>query len=77
MYSFEEQALQLRHDDQLVLITDGIPEAAHRKELFGFERTQGLARSGAIAIAEAARAFGQTDDITAVSISFRSNAVVC
>lgn len=68
---FFDSALQLRPGDQLTLITDGVPEAAHHKELFGFARTQALAKQGAAAIAQAARAFGQTDDITAVSILFQ------
>jgi hypothetical protein len=41
-------------------------------ELFGFSRTQELSAQSAIAIADAARNFGQTDDITVLSIDFES-----
>jgi hypothetical protein len=37
-------------------------------ELFGFERGQQMSTRGAAAIVEAARQFGQSDDITVVTI---------
>jgi hypothetical protein len=50
------------------VLTDGVPEAMHGRELFGFDRTLGLSARDAAEIAEAARRFGQNDDITVVSI---------
>lgn len=66
--SFPEQTLQLAAGDRLTLLTDGVPEAAHQHELFGFARTASLSTQSASAIAEAAIAYGQADDITVLSI---------
>jgi len=66
-----EGSLQLCPGDQLMLITDGIPEAMDKKKvLFGCERTLELSRQSAHEIALAAQEYGQTDDITAVSVVF-------
>ncbi len=65
---FAEQRLQLDRGDHLTVLTDGVPEAMCRRELFGFERTAELSGQGAGAIADQARAFGQTDDITVVTV---------
>jgi hypothetical protein len=43
-------------------------------ELFGFERTQQVSHESARYIAQTARHFGQTDDITVVSIYVASPA---
>ena len=53
----------------ITFLTDGIVEAenAHR-ELFGFERTREISSKSAGEIAEAAKAWGQTDDITVVTV---------
>jgi serine phosphatase RsbU (regulator of sigma subunit) len=57
-------------EDRLILITDGVVEArSSQGELFGFDRTAAIANSSALSIAEAARAFGQEDDITVLSLS--------
>ena len=65
---YEESTLQLAHKDRLTLLTDGVPEAGTGRELFGFERTADLSSSPAPEIAEAALRFGQSDDITVISI---------
>lgn len=50
-------------------VTDGVVEAANSTgELFGFERTREISTKPAAEIAEAARAWGQTDDITVVTV---------
>jgi phosphoserine phosphatase RsbU/P len=69
---FAEQTVQLVHGDRLTLLTDGIPEATSHRELFGFERTASLSSLPAAEIADAARRFGQEDDITVISIVLRS-----
>jgi sigma-B regulation protein RsbU (phosphoserine phosphatase) len=65
---------QLQPGDALVLLTDGVVEAqdAHGR-LFGFERLQELFGSNptAAALANAAQAFGQQDDITVLSVEPR------
>ena len=54
---------------RFVLLSDGVVEAENtQRELFGFDRTRDLIIQPAQAIAEAARAWGQNDDITVVTI---------
>jgi sigma-B regulation protein RsbU (phosphoserine phosphatase) len=53
----------------LLLVSDGVVEAENaQRELFGFERTREMSMKTAPEIAEAARAWGQTDDITVVTV---------
>ena len=66
--AFPEQTFQLVNGDRLTLLTDGVPEASCRGELFGFERAASLSTLPAAAIAEAALRFGQADDITVLTI---------
>jgi serine phosphatase RsbU (regulator of sigma subunit) len=50
-------------------VTDGVVEAANTQgELFGFDRTREISGQPAAEIAEAARAWGQNDDITVVTV---------
>ena len=73
---FESATLQLAPGDRLVLLSDGVVEAQSRTgELFGFERTRALSRDPANRIADAARTFGQSDDITVVTLEFSGAAV--
>jgi hypothetical protein len=66
---FTESQFQLGTDEQLTLVTDGVVEARSKSgELFGFERTLELSRETAEKIVEAAQAFGQEDDITALTL---------
>jgi hypothetical protein len=66
---YEETALTLDAGATLTLLTDGVVEARDRKgELFGFERTERISSGAAEAIVEAAQAFGQDDDITALTV---------
>jgi len=67
---FGEVKVQLQDGDRLTLLTDGVPEAANKRELFGFARTESMSTQTAGEIATAARSFGQTDDITVLSIDF-------
>ena len=62
---------RLAAGDRLLLITDGVVEAQDAEgHLFGFERAEDLARHRATAasLADLAQRFGQTDDITVLSI---------
>jgi hypothetical protein len=66
---WEEAELTLAHGDQITAVTDGVLEAASpRGGLFGFERTRAISTRPAAEIAEAARAWGQNDDITVVTV---------
>ena len=66
--TFAETTFALQPADHLVTLTDGVPEAMHHRQLFGFERTAALASHAAAHIAEAARRFGQADDITVLTV---------
>jgi hypothetical protein len=66
---YEEGTLRLQPGDRLTLMSDGVVEAQNAGgELFGFERTQALSSETAEAIADAARRFGQADDITVMTL---------
>jgi len=66
---YDETALQLAPGDTLTLLSDGVVEAMDaRHQLFGFERTQAISTQSANAIAAAAQAFGQEDDITVLTL---------
>ncbi len=70
-WEFETSTVQLHPGDRLTFVSDGVVEAQSKSgELFGFDRTRDLSRKPAAAIAEAARAFGQSDDITVVTVEF-------
>jgi serine phosphatase RsbU (regulator of sigma subunit) len=54
---------------KLTIVSDGVIEAARADgELFGFERTREISKRCAREIAEAAKAWGQNDDITVVTV---------
>jgi hypothetical protein len=57
----------------ITLVSDGVVEAENsQRELFGFDRTLGISTKSAREIAEAARAWGQIDDITVVTVRRRT-----
>jgi phosphoserine phosphatase RsbU/P len=73
--SYEQITLQLNRGERLVFLSDGVVEATNEDgELFGFERTQQVSNEPARYIAQTAKRFGQTDDITVVSLYFASRA---
>lgn len=66
---YEQITFQLNRGDRLVFLSDGVVEATNDEgELFGFERTQQVSNESARYIAQTAQRFGQTDDITVVSL---------
>jgi hypothetical protein len=70
--SWEESRLQLQVQDHLVLYTDGLLEARNeRGEIFSFDRLAALLaeRLSAEQALAAAKAFGQEDDITVLTLS--------
>ena len=72
---YEQSTFQLNRGDRLVFLSDGVVEATnHDGELFGFERTQQVSNEPARYIAQTAQRFGQTDDITVVSVYVASRA---
>ena len=55
--------------DSFTFVSDGVIEAANSKgEMFGFERTCEISGQPAQQIAKAAKARGQNDDITVVTV---------
>ncbi|MBI3209809.1 MAG: SpoIIE family protein phosphatase [Candidatus Solibacter usitatus] len=66
---YSEMQMHIDVGNSLVLMTDGIVEAATSKgELFGFERTLEISSKPVERIAAVAKAWGQNDDITVVSV---------
>ncbi len=66
---YEQSDFQLNQGDRLIFLSDGVVEATNAEgELFGFERTQQVSHEPARYIAQTAKHFGQTDDITVVSL---------
>ena len=74
---YAETSLQLAPEDTLTFLSDGVVEAQSRSgELFGFDRTLALSRASATQIATAAQEFGQSDDITVLTLTMEPAAVV-
>lgn len=69
--AYPATTIQLSPGDTLTMLSDGVVEAQSASgELFGFDRTRDLMQEPAAAIAEAARAYGQSDDITVLTLTF-------
>ena len=67
---YQESTLQLKANDQLTVVTDGVVEARSKDgELFGFARTQDISCRPADEIARTAQSFGQEDDITVLTLA--------
>jgi serine phosphatase RsbU (regulator of sigma subunit) len=68
--NYVESTFKLSAKEQLTLLTDGVVEARDRTgELYGFQRTAAIAKLSADEIAQAARDFGQEDDITVLTLN--------
>jgi hypothetical protein len=67
--SYDEVRLYLHPGDRILLLSDGVVEARQPSgELFGFDRVHNLSNQSAFYIADAAKAFGQEDDITVLTV---------
>ena len=67
--SYPEVRLYLHPGDRLLLMSDGVVEARQvNGELFGFDRVHNLSNQSAFYIADAAKSFGQEDDITVLTV---------
>ncbi|HEU5351176.1 MAG TPA: SpoIIE family protein phosphatase [Terracidiphilus sp.] len=67
--TYEEVRLYLHPGDRLLLLSDGVVEAQQPTgELFGFDRVHNLSNQSAFYIADAAKSFGQEDDITVLTV---------
>jgi hypothetical protein len=66
---YEEVSLYLHPGDRVLLLSDGVVEARKPSgELFGFDRVHNLSNLSAFYIADAAKEFGQEDDITVLTV---------
>lgn len=73
---YEEVRLYLHPGDRILLLSDGVVEARHSTgELFGFDRVHNLSNQTAFYIADAAKEFGQEDDITVLTVRRLAQAV--
>ncbi|HWG19822.1 MAG TPA: PP2C family protein-serine/threonine phosphatase [Terracidiphilus sp.] len=71
---FPTLRLRLIEGQSMLLVSDGVVEAQNQHgELFGFERTRAISTQSAEAIAAAAQAHGQEDDITVLSVTRTAN----
>jgi hypothetical protein len=67
---YPQMPLNLAHGDTLTFLSDGVVEARNgSRDLFGFERTRQISTRPAKEVAEAARQFGQEDDITVLTLT--------
>jgi sigma-B regulation protein RsbU (phosphoserine phosphatase) len=67
--SYEEVRIYLHPGDRILLMSDGVVEARRPDgELFGFDRVHNLSNQTAFYIADAAKTFGQEDDITVMTV---------
>jgi hypothetical protein len=74
--SYPEVRLYLHPGDRLLLMSDGVVEARQGSgELFGFDRVHNLSNQSAFYIADAAKSFGQEDDITVLAVRRMAAAV--
>jgi sigma-B regulation protein RsbU (phosphoserine phosphatase) len=66
---YQSTEFRVMPGDRLTFYSDGVVEAQSAKgELFGFERARAISIEPAAAIVEAAKQFGQQDNITVVTI---------
>ena len=67
---YAEVVAELAPGDRITLVSDGVVEARNAgRELYGFERMRALSTRSAADIAETARAFGQEDDISVITVT--------
>ena len=67
--SYEKGRFFLHPGDRVLLLSDGVVEARLPSgELFGFDRLRHMSQQSAFYLAEAAKAFGQQDDITVLTV---------
>jgi hypothetical protein len=67
--SYKEARFYLHPGDRVLLLSDGVVEARQPSgELFGFDRLRHFSQQTAFYLAEAAKSFGQQDDITVLTV---------
>lgn len=72
---YDEIRFYVHPGDRILFLSDGVVEARRPSgELFGFERVHTLTHQSASFIADAAKSFGQVDDITVLTVRRLANA---
>ncbi len=67
---YATEHFHLARGSRLLFVSDGVVEARNGQgELLGFERSRSLSAQPVVRIVEAAKSFGQNDDITAIAIT--------
>jgi serine phosphatase RsbU (regulator of sigma subunit) len=67
---YSEISFELAPGCTLTLLSDGVVEASDRSgQLYGFDRTRAISSQSAHSIAATAKAYGQDDDITVLTVS--------
>jgi hypothetical protein len=67
--TYAETSFALEPGDRLTFLSDGVVEARNAaRELFGFDRAATISMDSAEQIAQAAKQFGQEDDITVLTL---------
>jgi hypothetical protein len=75
--SYGEERFYLHPGDRILLLSDGVVEARQPSgELFGFDRVRFLSNQSAFYLADAAKAFGQEDDITVLTVRRQAQVVL-
>ena len=73
--TYDEARFFLHPGDRVLLLSDGVVEARQPSgELFGFDRLRHFSQQSAFYLAEAAKAFGQQDDITVLTVRRQAQA---
>jgi hypothetical protein len=68
--TYPETTFKIVNGAQITMVTDGVVEARNLNgELFGFDRTAGIALESADTIVRTAQRFGQDDDITVLTVT--------
>ncbi len=74
--TYDESRFFLHPGDRVLMLSDGVVEARHPNgELFGFDRVRQFSQESAVYLAEAAKSFGQQDDITVLTVRREVEAV--
>src|SRR5208283_1762188 len=72
---YDEVKLYMHPGDRILLLSDGVVEARSPSgEIFGFDRVHNLSNQTAFYVAEAAKDYGQEDDITVLTVRRLSQA---
>lgn len=75
--TYDEERFYLHPGDRILLLSDGVVEARQPSgELFGFDRVRYLSNQSAFYLADAAKSFGQEDDITVLTVRRQAQVVL-